>query len=229
MPGEETIESAMAALADGGQDGGNVEPQTVEQAGQQPGGTVKAETGEKPEDWKAKYEGLQGNFRQVHQELERQRETAQQQAQREQQMAEALLVLQAQAQGVPDDQIGALRGQFRQQQEVMQALQQLAERSKQRDAMLAPVEREHVIGQLAAMHGVAKEDVLQVLAEVGVDHPAAADALARYLARQKRTSTLQERKAAGVDRAEGGGGGGLDTSRLTSSELIRAGLQQYKG
>lgn len=182
-------------------------------------------------DYKAQYEGLQGVYRQERTqtqariaEVEQARQAAEARAQRAETAAwEGHWRLQ----GYSPEQIREAKTGLAAQQQLAAAqakvkADQLAlqnERAQFR-AQTEPTAKQIVAERIAREEGVKVEQI------IGFSHPDLMREFARALKASNRVSNLDSRRKAGTDRAESGGGGGLDVSKMSAHERIKAGLKQ---
>jgi len=205
-----TVAQALETMAEEGQDAGTGEPGATEATAEQGTGVNWDDEGN---PYRQRYTGLQGNFKQVHGELQ---QTKAQMAQ----MVEEMAAMKAQADGLSDADIqqvrAGVRGQFQQQETAAQIAAQRAE--------LVAFARVQGVQQIAEHFGVDTE-LLMPLA-VRTEDPREVVVLAQRLQLKARSGNLQARKEQGVDRVEGGGGGGgARWDSMNPSELIMAGVR----
>ena len=213
----EGYEGAPAGDADGGEAQGTGEET-------QPAGTEGTTTDTKPVvDWESeenpyrqRFTGLQGNFKQV---------TTERQAmmQRMAQVEEELEIQRAVASGASDDEVNAIRKNWQDQGQIAEFVGNLAQENARIEHMrlaLAPVAKQEVLRRIGLQYGVDPAEIAEA------ESPQAAEAIAKVLQKQGKTKVLHERKEKGVDRAESGGGGNLNLSKLSPLEKIRLGVAQ---
>ncbi len=202
------------------------EPTGVEgPAAQQPGETV--------EHWRSRYNGLQGVYRQETeaarqrlQQAEQARVAAEQRAQRAE---EAAWVQSWQLQGHSPEAIAQGRQDLRARQQLA------AERSK------LAADRQALRDQQAAFRqatdGPARRIVAQQISDefhvpvdriIGLSSPEAMREVATAIREATRGARLQTRATSRADRAESGGGGGVDLSKMSAHEKIKFGIQRAK-
>ena len=200
------VNQAVAIVSEK-QDGGAPAVEPVS-AGQ---GTVDWENESNP--YKAKFTGLQGNFRQVQQQSQAQIQEYQRQVE---QANELMVTLQGQTEGLTPEQLNTTIQGHRQRQQVEGFLRNLA------------AERQIVQEEAkpAALAKIAKQYGVEVADLEDAPSPEVAIFLATKLAAKGRTDNLQARKADGVDVGETGGGGSPSWDRMSASEKIRAGVAQ---
>lgn len=183
-------------------------------------------------DYRAQYDGLRGVYQQERTQAQQrlqQAEAARVAAEARAQRAEAAAWQQSwRLQGFSPEQITAATAQLQNQQRLQteqaklaadrQALQ--AERDQFRQTS-EPVARQIVAARIAAEEGVPVERIAHL------SHPDLMRELAKEIRGLERSSNLASRRKAGTDRAESGGGGGIDVSKMSAHERIKAGLKQF--
>ncbi len=219
MEGESVgqLNGEAGSVNDGGQ---SAEQITNEQSVQQ---ATDSETSSQNWDdesnpYKAKYIGIQGNFKQVHQE----NQTLRQQTM---QMQQELALVKAQMEGRSPEEIAQIRQGFQQAGQVEQLLGMMAqevEQAQQIKQVAAPAAKQMVLNAIAEQYGVDAAELADA------ETPQQAEFYARKMATKQRTQNLQQRRDAGVDVAEHAGGGGTNWDKMSPSEKIAYGVRLAK-
>jgi hypothetical protein len=192
---------------------------------QQPGETV--------EHWRQRYTGLQGVYRQET-EAARQRLAAAEQArvsaeQRAQRAEEAAWVQSWQLQGHSPEQIAAGRNDLRARQQLAADRTRLqAERQALRDQQAAFRQATDGPARRIVAQQIGDEFHVPVDRIIHLSSPEAMREVATAIRDATRGQRLQTRATSRADRAESGGGGGVDMSKMSAHEKIKFGIRQSK-
>ncbi len=206
------LEGQTGEVADGGQ---SAEQTATQQTTEQATGPDWEHEGN---PYRAKYTGLQGNFKQVHQQN-------QQLSQQTRELQQELALVRAQMEGRSPEEIAQIRQGFQQQSQVEQLLGMMAqevEQAQQIKQVAAPVAKQMVLNAIAKQYGVDAAELADA------ETPQQAEFYARKMATKQRTQNLQQRKDAGVDVAEHAGGGGTNWDKMSPSEKIAYGVRLAK-
>src|SRR5262245_42190022 len=189
--------------------------------------------GETVEQWRQRYSGLQGVYRQETQAAQQRlaaAEAARQAAEQRAQRAEESAWVHAwQAQGYSPEQIAAGRRDLRGRQSLEAERAKLAADRQQladqqtafRQASDGPARR--IVGQQ-----IADEFHVPIERIIGLSSPEAMREVATAIRDNVRSTRLVQRSASRADAAESGGGGGVDLSKMSAHEKIKYGIRQAK-
>ena len=166
--------------------------------------------------YRAKYTGLEGNFKQLHAER-------QAMMQRMGQLEADLEVQKAVASGASDEEVNQIRNNWADQEHLAHFLSDLAQENARigaARAALQPLAREMTLRDIGKEYGIDPKELEDA------ETPQAAISMAKMLQRQTKHKVLEGRKSAGIDRMESGRGGGVNIQKLSPIQKIRLGVEQ---
>lgn len=175
-------------------------------------------------DLARQFAGLQGTLKSTQQQLETERQARLQTEQRLQAMEAQSHESQWRMAGLSPEQIQSNRALLQAQQRLDRDRSQLREErqrlAEERASMEQPA-RVIVAHQIAERYG----NVVPTSELLGLSTPDAMEAYAQAAQKLSRSNTLQERRVTKVDKAESGGGSGVDVSKMNPQQKIAYGLK----